>query len=296
MSPSTKTTTSPTTDSHSRGCRAWSSSRTLARHVFAEQPPKFVTSLWSLTSTMARPPWSTHCCVPPAPSLPTRPSSTESWTPTTRSASAASPFSPRPLPSPGRAPRSTWSTRPATPTSVARSSARSRWSTVCCCWSMLPRARCRRPATCCRRRLRRNLPAIVIINKVDRQDARAEEVLDEVYQLFIDLDAGDEHIDFEIISAIARDGKAMRGIGYPDDDADLWPAARHHPRGHPGAGRRYRCTAAGHGHPARRQRVPRPSGHRSRRQRRHEARRDRCAAGGRVRRGPAAAQASPLRS
>ena len=69
--------------------------------------------------------------------------------------------------------------------------------------------------------LARDLPAIVIINKVDRQDARADEVLDEVYQLFIDLDAGDEHIDFEIISAIARDGKAMRGIGYPEDDADL---------------------------------------------------------------------------
>ncbi|MEI7548798.1 MAG: GTP-binding protein, partial [Actinomycetota bacterium] len=71
--------------------------------------------------------------------------------------------------------------------------------------------------------LARNLPAIVIINKVDRQDARADEVLDEVYQLFIDLDADDEHIDFEIISAIAREGKAMRGIGYPDDDADLGP-------------------------------------------------------------------------
>ena len=68
-----------------------------------------------------------------------------------------------------------------------------------------------------------DLPAIVIINKVDRGDARADEVLDEVYQLFIDLDAGDHHIDFEIISAIARDGKAMRGIGYPEDDADLSP-------------------------------------------------------------------------
>ena len=68
-----------------------------------------------------------------------------------------------------------------------------------------------------------DLPAIVIINKVDRQDARADEVLDEIYQLFIDLDAGDEHIDFEIISAVAREGRAMRGIGMPDDDADLSP-------------------------------------------------------------------------
>ena len=71
--------------------------------------------------------------------------------------------------------------------------------------------------------LARDLPAIVIINKVDRQDARADEVLDEVYQLFIDLDAGDEHIDFEIISAVAREGRAMKGIGMPDDDADLSP-------------------------------------------------------------------------
>ena len=46
-------------------------------------------------------------------------------------------------------------------------------------------------------------------------------MLDEIYQLFIDLDAGDHHIDFDIISAVARDGRAMRGVGMPDDDADL---------------------------------------------------------------------------
>ena len=71
--------------------------------------------------------------------------------------------------------------------------------------------------------LARNLPAIVVVNKVDRQDARPDEVLDEIYQLFIDLDAGDEHIDFEIISAVAREGRAMKGIGMPADDADLSP-------------------------------------------------------------------------
>ncbi len=71
--------------------------------------------------------------------------------------------------------------------------------------------------------LARDLPAIVIINKVDRSDARAEEVLDEIYQLFIDLDAGDHHIDFEIISAVAREGRAMRGVGMPADEADLSP-------------------------------------------------------------------------
>jgi GTP-binding protein len=68
-----------------------------------------------------------------------------------------------------------------------------------------------------------NLPAIVVINKVDRNDARADEVLDEVYQLFIDLDASDDHIDFEVISAVAREGRAMVGVGMPAEDADLSP-------------------------------------------------------------------------
>jgi GTP-binding protein len=68
-----------------------------------------------------------------------------------------------------------------------------------------------------------NLPAIVVINKVDRSDARAEEVLDEVYQLFIDLDASDHDIDFTVVSAVAREGRAMVGVGMPADDADLTP-------------------------------------------------------------------------
>ncbi len=66
-----------------------------------------------------------------------------------------------------------------------------------------------------------NLPAIVVINKVDRGDARAEEVLDEVYQLFIDLEADDHHIDFSVISAVAREGRTMVGLGMPGPDADL---------------------------------------------------------------------------
>ena len=66
-----------------------------------------------------------------------------------------------------------------------------------------------------------NLPAIVVINKVDRGDARAEEVLDEVYQLFIDLDADDHHIDFSVISAVAREGRTMVGLGMPAPEADL---------------------------------------------------------------------------
>jgi GTP-binding protein len=67
------------------------------------------------------------------------------------------------------------------------------------------------------------LPAVVVLNKVDRQDARADEVLDEIYQLFLDLDADDEHIEFPVISAVAREGRAIAGVGMPSEDADLTP-------------------------------------------------------------------------
>jgi GTP-binding protein len=54
---------------------------------------------------------------------------------------------------------------------------------------------------------RLGLPAIVVINKIDRQDARPQEVLNEVYDLFIDLDANEEQIEFPVIYAVARDGQ-----------------------------------------------------------------------------------------
>jgi len=54
--------------------------------------------------------------------------------------------------------------------------------------------------------LARGLAVIVVLNKIDRQDARCEEVLDEVYSLFIDLGANDEQIEFPVLYAIARDG------------------------------------------------------------------------------------------
>ena len=71
--------------------------------------------------------------------------------------------------------------------------------------------------------LAQGLPAVVVINKVDRPDARIEEVADEIYQLFFDLDADDRHIEFPIISSIARHGHAMVGTGIPGDDTDLAP-------------------------------------------------------------------------
>jgi GTP-binding protein len=66
-----------------------------------------------------------------------------------------------------------------------------------------------------------HLPTVVVVNKVDRKDARIDAVVDEIYQLFFDLDAADHHIEFPIISAVAREGRAMTGSGMPPDDADL---------------------------------------------------------------------------
>ncbi|MBU3702487.1 MAG: translational GTPase TypA, partial [Acidimicrobiia bacterium] len=65
------------------------------------------------------------------------------------------------------------------------------------------------------------LPAVVVLNKVDRSDARPDEVLDEIYQLFLDLDADEEAIDFPIVSAISREGRAVAGVGMPAPEDDL---------------------------------------------------------------------------
>jgi GTP-binding protein len=71
--------------------------------------------------------------------------------------------------------------------------------------------------------LDRGLPAVVVINKVDRTDARINAVADEIYELFFDLDAGDHHIEFPIVSSIARLGRAVRGVAVPPEDSDLSP-------------------------------------------------------------------------
>jgi GTP-binding protein len=62
------------------------------------------------------------------------------------------------------------------------------------------------------------LPAIVVINKIDRHDARAEEVLNEVYDLFIDLDADDHQIDFPVIYSVAREGQCTMDLSQPLGD------------------------------------------------------------------------------
>jgi len=64
-----------------------------------------------------------------------------------------------------------------------------------------------------------NLKIIVVINKIDRKDARADEVLDEIYDLFIDLDATDEQLDFPVLYAIGKQGIAKKTID--GDEKDL---------------------------------------------------------------------------
>src|SRR5579864_2522193 len=65
------------------------------------------------------------------------------------------------------------------------------------------------------------LPPVVVLNKIDRPDARPEEVLNEIYDLFIDLDATEDQLDFPIVYTNARAGVAHRKIG--DDSKDLLP-------------------------------------------------------------------------
>src|SRR5438067_4696888 len=59
-----------------------------------------------------------------------------------------------------------------------------------------------------RKALERRLPPIVVINKIDRSDARPQEVLNEIYDLFIDLDAAEEQLDFPVLYTNAKSGTA----------------------------------------------------------------------------------------
>jgi GTP-binding protein len=76
-----------------------------------------------------------------------------------------------------------------------------------------------------RKALAAKLPIILIINKVDRPDARIKEVVDETYELFLDLDADEHQIEFPIVYACARDGIASltqpKDGTIPEDASDL---------------------------------------------------------------------------
>jgi len=69
--------------------------------------------------------------------------------------------------------------------------------------------------------LEKKLPIIVVINKIDRPDERIKEVIDEVYDLFIDLDAAEEQVDFNILYTNAKLGVAHQKIG--DKSTNLKP-------------------------------------------------------------------------
>jgi GTP-binding protein len=69
--------------------------------------------------------------------------------------------------------------------------------------------------------LAQKLPIIVVLNKIDRKDARCEEVLNEIYDLFIDLDADDSQIEFPILYAVGRDGVSKEKLSDPDGDLTL---------------------------------------------------------------------------
>src|SRR3954451_23862944 len=64
----------------------------------------------------------------------------------------------------------------------------------------------------------RHLPVVVALNKIDRTDARAGEVLDEVYELFIDLGADDRQIDFPVVYTNAKAGTATMDLAEPGED------------------------------------------------------------------------------
>jgi GTP-binding protein len=65
------------------------------------------------------------------------------------------------------------------------------------------------------------LPAIAVVNKIDRHDARPAEVVNEIYELFLDLDATEEQIEFPILYAVSREGTAKKELS--DTSVDLRP-------------------------------------------------------------------------
>ncbi|MCZ6538647.1 MAG: GTP-binding protein, partial [Chloroflexi bacterium] len=71
-----------------------------------------------------------------------------------------------------------------------------------------------------RKALELNLSVILVINKIDRSDARIAEVVDEVYELFIDLDATEDQIDFPIVYANAREGTTTLDLDRPGTDLE----------------------------------------------------------------------------
>src|SRR6202163_13245 len=66
--------------------------------------------------------------------------------------------------------------------------------------------------------LEAHLTPIVVINKIDRPDARPDEVLNEIYDLFIDLDAEEDQLDFPVLYAISKNGVAKTSLEDPSEN------------------------------------------------------------------------------
>jgi GTP-binding protein len=80
-----------------------------------------------------------------------------------------------------------------------------------------------------RKALTLDLPVVLVINKIDRPDARPKEVLDEVYELFLDLDAAENQIEFPIVYCNAKAGRASLAADSPGTDLEpLFEAIRQH--------------------------------------------------------------------
>ena len=108
-----------------------------------------------------------------------------------------------------------------------------------------------------RKALEAHLPVILVVNKVDRPDARIAEVVDEVYELFLDLDADESQIEFPIVYCNARAGRASLDAGRAGSRPQA--AVRADPRAHPGARVRGGPPAPGARHEPRRLAVRRPA-------------------------------------
>ncbi len=86
---------------------------------------------------------------------------------------------------------------------------------------MPPKDRCPQTRFVLKKTFEADLPVIVVVNKIDRKDARPAEILDEIYDLFIDLDAPEDQLDFPLMYAIGREGIAQTSLD--EKGANLHP-------------------------------------------------------------------------
>jgi GTP-binding protein len=96
-----------------------------------------------------------------------------------------------------------------------------------------------------RKALEARLPVVLVINKVDRADARIEEVVHQVEELFLDLDADEHQIDFPILYANARAGWVSTEPGVEGENVEPALPGHHRPRPRPGIRPRRADAGAG---------------------------------------------------